>query len=159
MSGQPELEGHQFVVHMFVTTDRPGASDNYNDLRRFWGQCRNKYEIGPRADQETGADGVLDSCQGAGLAPSHMILRRENDVFCLGVLRESDGAAAGWSGLDAEWKELLSAPPAGMIGTVQILQARLKAGSGEPDLAHGPVVAAASGIAADRWRGTVVRRP
>lgn len=172
MSGRPELQGCEFVAHLFVAADGHRRDADYRYLRDLWHRCCDEfgvtdhipgYDRNPSEDPlapPRGPGGVLAARRSTGPGKHQAVLRRLHDVFCLAVLRSpAPGDGRGWPELDAEWATAVGQPPDGVIGSVRILQARLTDPAGVPDGALGSVVAAAAGVAGDWWRGGTVRGP
>jgi hypothetical protein len=158
------LQGHELVVHVYIAATGPRAGAGYAFLCELWQRCRDTLDIdrpepawsadlpaeAPPVDE---GDELLAVRTGGSGPLRQLAVRRLHDVFCLSLLLTGER----WPELSAAWTAVPQTPPAALLGTVRILQARLASGDGDlgPRLL-GPVVEAQSGIDGD-WDGGHLR--
>lgn len=168
----PVLRAHEFVAHVVVALDGPLAADDHRYVVELWERCVTRFRLDrpvagvpdePRVPlpRVAGDDGVLAARTGAGPGLHQIVLRRLGGVHCVSVLRAPPPeAGVRWAALAEEWAAVLPPPTPGLIGSVQILQARTTAGGLPDPAALVAAVAADSGVTADRWgTGARLRQP
>jgi hypothetical protein len=160
-----DVEGHEFVAHVFLAANGPDRQDDYRWLVELWHRCAAEFHIdqplaprpdAPPPDELPAADGLVAACTSGAAGLHQLVLRRLGDVCCLSLLRSPD-PDTGWPGLDQEWSSVNRPSTSGVLGTVRIMQARLADPGAALDAAVlDPVVRTDSGWAG-RWGEGLLR--